>query len=150
MNFRGILIAKEGIRYNLFIMVLPTLDAHSHFDPSCSSLELSEAGALLAMTLSLVEAAKVIERQEPLIAWGVGCHPRKLAAQQAFDPDRFAGLAGKSAIIGEVGLDTVYQVPMERQLTTLRLVLAYTAKNPRIISLHSFNYKESVNPWFLL
>ena len=83
MNFRGILIAKERIRYNLFIMVLPTLDAHAHFDPSRSSLELSEAEAVIATTLSMVEAAKVIERQEPLIAWGVGCHPRKLVAHPA-------------------------------------------------------------------
>jgi TatD DNase family protein len=117
---------------------LISLDAHAHFDPARTSAELSEAGAVLAMTLSLDEAKKVIDREEPLIAWGVGCHPRKLAAQQAFDPDRFTELATKTAIIGEVGLDEAYQVPMERQLTTLRSVLAYAAKNPRIISLHSF------------
>ena len=81
-------------------MVLPTLDAHAHFDPSRSSDELAEAGALLAMTLSLDKADKVVHREEPLIAWGVGCHPRKLPAQKAFDPDRFTELAGKSAIIG--------------------------------------------------
>jgi TatD DNase family protein len=119
--------------------VLPTLDAHAHFDPSRSSVELAEAGVVLAMSFSLDEAAKGIERHEPLIAWGVGCHPRKLPAQQAFDADRFSELAAKSAIVGEVGLDSAYQVPMERQLSTLRSVLVYTAKNPRILSLHSFN-----------
>lgn len=91
-----------------------SLDAHAHIDPSCSSAELSEAGAVLAMTLSLDEAEKVLPRQEPLIAWGVGRHPRKLVAQNNFDPDHFAGLALRSPMIGEIGLDVAYHVPTTR------------------------------------
>jgi TatD DNase family protein len=117
---------------------LPSLDAHAHIDPSRTSVELAEAGAVLAMTLSLDEADKVIGRKEALVAWGVGCHPRKLAAQNAFDPDRFADLASHTPIIGEVGLDVAYQLPLERQLSTLRTVLSFAAKNGRIVSLHSF------------
>jgi TatD DNase family protein len=116
-----------------------SLDAHAHFDPHRSPQELADAGAVLAMTLSLDEAGKVIQRSEPLVAWGVGCHPRKLAAQKAFDPDHFAELARQSAIIGEIGLDTGYQVPLEMQLKTLRSALSYAAHKPRIVSLHSFN-----------
>ncbi len=115
-----------------------SLDAHAHIDPSRASAELSEAGAVLAMTLSLDEAEKVLPRQEPLFAWGVGCHPRKLAAQNAFDPDRFAELALQSPIIGEIGLDVAYRVPLERQLATLRSALSFAAKSGRIVSLHSF------------
>jgi TatD DNase family protein len=115
-----------------------SLDAHAHLDPRRSSHELSDAGAVLAMTLSLDEADKVVHREEPLVAWGVGCHPRKLAAQQAFDPVRFARLAEHSAIIGEVGLDVSYQVPLELQLKTLRCALSLAAQTPRIISIHSF------------
>jgi TatD DNase family protein len=115
-----------------------SLDAHAHIDPSRASAELSEAGAVLAMTLSLDEAEKVLPRQEPFIAWGVGCHPRKLVAQNAFDPDRFAELALQSPIIGEIGLDVAYRVPLERQLATLRSALSFAAKNGRIVSLHSF------------
>ena len=66
-----------------------TLDAHAHIDPRRTSAELAEAGAVLAMTLSLDEAEKMLQRKEAQIAWGVGCHPRKQAAQQAFDPERF-------------------------------------------------------------
>ena len=69
---------------------------------------------MLAMTLSLDEAEKLLPRQEPWIAWGVGCHPRKLAAQNAFDPDHFADLALQSSIIGEIGLDMSYRVPLSR------------------------------------
>jgi TatD DNase family protein len=77
-------------------------------------------------------------REETLIAFGVGCHPRKLAAQQTFDRDRFAALAGKTAVIGEIGLDVAYHVPLELQLRTLRSALTYAAKNPRLVSIHSY------------
>jgi TatD DNase family protein len=117
---------------------LPTLDAHAHLDPGCTSQELSEAGLVLGMTLSLAEAEMVLPRHEPEIAWGVGCHPRKLAAQQAFDGDQFARLAAKTAVIGEVGLDRGSRVPLELQLRTFRAVLEYAAANPRIVSIHSF------------
>lgn len=90
------------------------------------------------MTLSLDEADKVVRREEPLVAWGVGCHPRKLAAQQAFDPDHFTGLAAQTAVIGEIGLDVAYQVPLELQLRSFRTALTYAAHNPRIVSIHSF------------
>jgi TatD DNase family protein len=120
-----------------------SLDAHAHLDPRRTSQELSDAGAVLAMTLSLDEADKVVYREEPLIAWGVGCHPRKLAAQQAFDPDHFARLAEHSAIIGEIGLDVAYQVPLELQLKTFRCALSFAAQNPRIISIHSFGSSSS-------
>ena len=119
------------------------LDAHAHIDPTRTSQELSEAGAVLAMTLSLAEAEQVIGRKEPLIAWGVGCHPRKLAAQNSFDPDWFTDLAKRTPIIGEVGLDVAYQVPLERQLSTLRTILSFAAIYPRIVSLHSFGANRS-------
>ncbi len=64
--------------------------------------------------------------------------PRKLAAQQAFDPDRFAELATRTAVIGEIGLDVAFHVPLELQLQTLRTALGYAAKNPHLVSLHSF------------
>jgi TatD DNase family protein len=123
---------------------LLTLDAHAHLAPHRTSRELSDAGAVLGMTLSLDEADKVVHREEPMIAWGVGCHPRKAAAQQAFDPDHFAELAEHTAVIGEVGLDVAYQVPLELQLQTFRFVLRFTAQNPRIISIHSFGTNNSL------
>lgn len=69
-----------------------SLDAHGHLGAWRSSGELAEVGAVLAMTSSLQEAAEVLERDKPHIAWGVGCHPRVRAAQEAFTPDRFAAL----------------------------------------------------------
>ncbi|MFZ2097365.1 MAG: TatD family hydrolase [Anaerolineales bacterium] len=129
---------------NIPLTTLPTLDAHAHLDPSHTSEELTEAGPVLAMTLSLAEADRVLLRQEPLVAWGVGCHPRKLAAQQAFDPAHFAELAANTAVIGEIGLDIAYQVPFELQLRIFRAALRYASQNPHIVSIHSFRTTSQV------
>jgi TatD DNase family protein len=132
-NYLGII---ELLCYNP-VMPLPTLDAHAHLDPQRTSAELAEAGPLLAMTLSVGEADKVRWRDEPLVAFSVGCHPRRLAAQQAFDPARFSELASHTAVIGEIGLDTASRVPLELQLGNFRTALAYAARNPRLVSIHS-------------
>ncbi len=116
-----------------------SLDAHAHFDPSRSQDELVGAGAILAMTLSLEEAAGAVRRREPFIAWGVGCHPRIAKAHAAFDPELFGSLAEKMAVVGEIGLDVRWsRVPMDEQLRVFRYALRVIARLPRIVSIHSF------------
>lgn len=117
---------------------LPPLDAHAHLDPARASSELVGTGAVLAMTLSLDEAALVIDRYEPHITWGVGCHPRQLKPQEAFDAERFGDLAKRAAIVGEIGLDTGSRVPLELQLQTFRQALEVVAELPRLVSIHSY------------
>jgi TatD DNase family protein len=117
---------------------LLSLDAHAHFDPARTSDELKDSGAVLAMALSLGEAAQVVGRREPTIAWGVGCHPRRLKAQEGFDADKFRELAERTAVVGEVGLDGGSRVPMEQQLRIFRQVLAIVAELPRLVSIHSY------------
>jgi TatD DNase family protein len=118
--------------------ILPTLDAHAHLDPARTAQELAEAGPVLGMTFSLSEAENVLSRNESSVAWGVGCHPRKLAAQQAFEQDRFAELAAKTAVIGEVGLDGGSRVTLELQLATYRGILEFAAENPHLLSIHAY------------
>lgn len=116
-----------------------SLDAHAHFDPSRAPDELESSGAVLAMTLSLEEAQAASRRREPLIAWGVGCHPRIVKAQAAFDLDAFGELAEKMAVVGEVGLDLRWsKVPMDGQLRVFRHALRVVAEMPRIVSIHSY------------
>jgi TatD DNase family protein len=124
---------------------LPSLGAHAHIDPQRASDELIDVGVVLAMTISLGEAEKMLGRNERMIAWGVGCHPRKLAAQKEFTPDRFESLVNRSAIIGEIGLDVAYQVPLELQPRTFRTALTYTARNPLIVSIHAFGTNSATN-----
>jgi TatD DNase family protein len=120
------------------VEALLPLDAHAHLDPECTSEELAASGAVLAMTLSLDEAARVVDRPEPYITWGVGCHPRSLKAQESFDVGRFRELAERTAIVGEIGLDSGSSVPLELQLRTFRQALAVVAELPRLLSIHSY------------
>jgi TatD DNase family protein len=96
------------------------------------------------MSLSLDEAAQVAERHDDYIAWAPGCHPRKLAPQQAFDVERLRELAKRSAFIGEVGLDTGSRVPMELQLRTFRHALDVAAELARPVSIHSYRATDLV------
>jgi TatD DNase family protein len=115
------------------------LDAHAHVKPTRTSEELAQAGAVLAMTLSLDEAAVVVGRREPFIAWGVGCHPRAVEAQEAFDADRFEQLAERAPIVGEVGVDVRWsRVPLDVQVRTFRAALAFAARASRPVSIHSY------------
>ncbi|MCX6094971.1 MAG: TatD family hydrolase [Candidatus Bipolaricaulota bacterium] len=116
-----------------------SLDCHAHVKPTRTSEELAPAGAVLAMTLSLDEAAAVVDRREPLVAWGVGCHPRGVEAQAAFDVGRFEELAEWAPIVGEVGVDVRWsRVPLDLQLRTFRAVLSFAARASRPVSIHSF------------
>ncbi len=44
---------------------LPPLDAHAHIEPSRTTKELADSGFVLAMTLSLEQAALVVDRKDP-------------------------------------------------------------------------------------
>jgi TatD DNase family protein len=118
--------------------MLPTLDAHAHLDPSRRPEEFLASGTVLAMSLLLDEAEHALERNDPLIAWGVGCHPRFPRAQTGFEAARFRSLAERTAIVGEVGLDTGSRVPLETQLQTFRQVLEIVSGMPRLVSIHSY------------
>jgi TatD DNase family protein len=120
---------------------LPPLDAHAHIDHTKTTEELANSGQVLAMTLSLDSAAAAINRYDPQIIWGVGCHPRRLKAQEAFDAQRFRDLAEKTALIGEIGLDTgshYEHASLETQLRIFRKELEIIAHLPRIVSIHAY------------
>jgi TatD DNase family protein len=126
---------------------LPSLDAHAHLNPTHSADELAESGAVLAMALSLEEATLTVGRHDPLVAWGVGCHPRKLKAQGSFDAERFKDLAKQTAVVGEVGLDVgsyYSHASLETQLQTFRKVMKTVSDMPRIVSIHSYQATELV------
>jgi TatD DNase family protein len=78
------------------------------------------------------------KRTDPWVAWGVGCHPRYPAHQQAFDPDRFRALLEQTAIAGEIGLDSGSRVPMDTQLRTFHACLDVISGMPRLVSIHAY------------
>ncbi len=117
---------------------LPSLDAHAHIDPSRPSNALADTGAVLAMTLTLEGGPAAVQRREPHIVWGVGCHPRFLKAESGFNAEQFCALAKQTPLVGEIGLDTGSRVPLETQLRTLRQILDIVSDLPRIVSIHSY------------
>ncbi len=118
--------------------MLLSLDAHAHVDSARGPEDLANAGAVLAMTLSLEEASLAVDRWEPHVVWGVGCHPRFRKAQEAFSAKRFGDLVERTAIVGEIGLDTGSRVPLALQLHTFRQALSVLTDCPRIVSIHSY------------
>lgn len=118
-------------------MALPTLDAHAHLDPARPAQELAQSGAVISMTFSLEGAQKTLTRTDEFVAWGVGCHPRFAAAQNAFDVRQFRNLVARTAIVGEVGLDGASRVSQADQLRVFRSVLEIVCEIPRFVSIHS-------------
>ena len=119
-------------------MQYPILDAHAHITPICSSKEVEGTGTVLAMTTSLDEAEIAVNHEIPNVAWGAGCHPRFPQSQATFDVKRFEDVLKKTAIAGEIGLDTGSRVPLERQLNNFRQILEVVSKLPRLVSIHSY------------
>jgi TatD DNase family protein len=119
-------------------MHYPTLDTHGHITSKHSSKDLEGSGAVLAMTISLDEAALAVSRKIPNVAWGAGCHPRFPQSQATFDVKRFEDVLEKTAIVGEIGLDTGSHVPLELQLKNFRQILEAVSKLPRFVSIHSY------------
>jgi TatD DNase family protein len=130
--------SQEIFSWGITLLSLPTLDCHAHIDPSRTASELETTGNVLAMTLSLHEAEKVVTRDYPHIVWGVGCHPRRIEAQEAFNSDLFGELVEKASIVGEIGLDKGSKVPLELQLSNFRQILDILADKPRFVSIHSY------------
>jgi TatD DNase family protein len=126
---------------------LLSLDAHAHLDQAWTAVELGDSGSVLAMTLSLEEAALAISRHDSQIVWGAGCHPRKVRGQESFDAERFRQLAEQTALVGEIGLDAgphYAHASLETQLQTFRGILEIVSDLPRIVSIHSYQATELV------
>jgi TatD DNase family protein len=120
-------------------MDFATLDAHGHIDQKYSPPELEECGAILAMTISLDEAGRALDREDRSILWGVGCHPRSRRAQSGFDASRFEQLVRKTPVIGEIGLEIGTRVPVDLQVANFRQMLEILSAAPRLISIHAYH-----------
>lgn len=117
---------------------LPPLDLHAHVETDVAPRTLENLGAVVfAVTRSLIEFEEVLNRQDAVTIWGLGCHPGVSEAQKNFDEVQFSKLMQKTAYIGEIGLDGSSTVAMDRQIEVLLRVLTAVAASPRIVSVHS-------------
>jgi len=125
--------------------LFPTLDAHVHLDSTKDQLD--GIGAVLAMSLSLDEAERSMDKYNDMICWGVGCHPRRTEAQKSFDLGKFEQIVRRTAVVGEIGLDfgSNYQHASKAlQTQVFQSILELLSNYPRIVSIHSYQATEAV------
>lgn len=124
---------------------LLSIDLHAHIEADIAPTDLLELGSLVfAVTRSLDEADRALDRSDPWTIWGVGCHPGLVGAQKAFTSDRFAKLLSRTAYVSEVGLDGTSRVPLETQHATFAAILTAVQATPRITSIHSYAATDAV------
>ncbi len=124
---------------------LPPIDFHAHIAPDISAADLVALDALVfAVTRSVDEAEKVLDRRDEWTVWGVGCHPALVRAQRSFDLGRFAALVKRMAFVSEIGLDGKSRVPMPIQRQRLGEILSVLQSSPRIASIHSYSATAEV------
>lgn len=116
---------------------LPSLDCHAHVAPDVTRSQLATLGNthVFAVTRSLSEAAKVVDRNDRNLTWGIGVHPGVPTARKGYDPDTFRRLLPRFALVGEVGLDK--RGPREEQERILIDILDACADQAVFISVHS-------------
>jgi len=130
--------------------VLEPLDAHAHLDVRAHAEPFDQSGFVLAQTFSLAEAQAAHGRTDSRICWGVGCHPRLAHAQAGFSRKVFTELIQRTALVGEVGLDSGSRVAVADQLQSFRAILDVVAEQPRLVSIHSFRATSAVLDEFVL
>lgn len=118
--------------------VPPPLDVHAHVDPAITVAAVRQLGAyVFAMTRSLDEFDAVKDRADPRLLWGVGVHPGRTDAVNAFTQSRFRTAIDRTPLVGEIGLDATSRVPMRQQVHALRGMFEVLQDTPRLVSVHS-------------
>ena len=124
---------------------MKALDTHAHIDVSVEAAALNDLGAcIVAATRSIEEFQVALSRTDPMIGWGLGCHPGLPEAHVSFEQDLFASLLADAPVISEVGLDGRSKVDTATQLRTFESILEIVQNNQRILSIHSAGRTKAV------
>lgn len=120
----------------------PPLDMHAHVDVTITPRDLLELRAVVfAASRSLYESEQALDRQQGdlLTVWGLGVHPGVKAALETFELGAFKRLLGRTAYVGEVGLDGKVKSRLGLQQEVLSSILTELQTSPRLTSLHSYS-----------
>ena len=117
---------------------LPPLDCHAHVAPDVTPRQVAEleGAQVFAVTRSLAEAARVADRRDVGLVWGLGVHPGDGAARSAFDLATLGGLLDRFVLIGEIGVDR-HGGDVARQQQILDEILGSLQGRAVLVSLHS-------------
>lgn len=116
---------------------LPLLDCHAHIAPDVTPAQLAtlHGAVVFAVTRDLGEARAVQMRNDSTLVWGVGVHPGVRAALDDYAPSGFRRLLARTALVGEIGMDT--RGSRTRQRDVLGSILQECQGQPVMISIHS-------------
>lgn len=124
---------------------LPMLDLHTHIDAQIAAAELTQLpGIAFAASRTLAESDTALQRRDPRVVWGAGCHPGLARNHSTFDAAAFEQLVGKTAYVSEIGLDGSSKIGIDRQLATFNSILAILQRQPRITSIHSHRAHDEI------
>lgn len=116
----------------------PALDLHAHIDATIAPAELTPfTGIVFAASRTFAESQTALQRRDPRVIWGAGCHPGLARNHTTFDADRFEGLVQRTPYVSEIGLDGSSKGGLDRQIVTLESILTILQRHPRITSIHS-------------
>lgn len=124
---------------------LPLVDLHAHIDVAIAASELTQLpGIVFAASRTLTESQAALQRRDPRVVWGTGCHPGLARNHTMFDAAIFEELVSRTAYVSEIGLDGSARVDLTRQITTFSTILDILQRHPRITSIHSHGAHDEV------
>ena len=123
----------------------PAVDLHAHIDASIAATELIHlTGIVFAACRTLTESEIALERSDPRVIWGVGCHPGLARNHTSFDDARFEEQVQRTAYVSEIGLDGSSKGGLARQIATFDKILGILQRHPRLTSIHSHGAHDEI------
>jgi TatD DNase family protein len=124
---------------------LPALDLHAHIDVNIDATELvTLPGIVFAACRTLAESRTALQRRDPRVIWGAGCHPGLARNHTGFDPAQFEELVARTPYVSEIGLDSSGKGGLARQTATFDAILDVLQRSPRLASIHSAGAHDEV------
>jgi TatD DNase family protein len=124
---------------------LPLVDLHAHIDVAIAASELTQLpGIVFAASRTLTESQAAVQRRDPRVVWGAGCHPGLARNHTTFDVAIFEELVSRAAYVSEIGLDGSTKIGLSRQVPTFQAILGILQRHPRITSIHSHRACDAV------
>lgn len=119
-------------------MDLPPLDCHAHVAVTVTDRQLArlEPAFVFSMTREPAEAREAPVHRGTRILWGCGAHPGYVGGGGEVDIDEFKRMAGRFAVVGEIGLDR-RSGNLHRQIEVFESILSSIRDEPVLVSVHS-------------
>ncbi|WP_244929265.1 TatD family hydrolase [Nocardioides sp. W7] len=122
----------------------PMLDTHAHVAPDVTPAQVNALGNahVFAVTRSIDEARLVARRKDTSLTWGLGVHPGRPDALDAYNAGTFTRALNYFTLVGEVGMDR--RGDRTRQREVFDSILTACTNRTVLISIHSTGRAKDV------